>query len=96
MKFIIPQNYNFNKKLFGIISYSTLILDIIWGGSIFIILDLLIKSINIKIFLFIVLSLPVLIVSIVGVSGENVINVIIYISKFLFKQKIFFYDKSIK
>ena len=96
MKFIIPQNYNFNKKLFGIINYSTLILDIIWGGSIFIILDLIVKKINIKIFLFIIFTLPVFIVSIVGVSGENLINVIIYISKFLFRQKIFFYNKSTK
>ena len=96
MKFIIPQNYNFNKKLFGIINYSTLILDIIWGGSIFMILDLIIKKINIKIFLFIILTFPVFIVSIVGVSGENLLNVIIYISKYLFRQKIFFYNKSIK
>ena len=96
MKFIIPQNYNFNKKLFGIINYSTLIIDIIWGGSIFMILDCIIKNLNLKIFLFIILTVPVLIVSIVGVSGENLINVIIYISKFLFSQKIFFYNKSIK
>ena len=96
MKFIIPQNYNFNKKLFGIIDYSTLILNVIWGGSMAMILDLIIKSVNVKICLFIIFTLPILIISIVGVSGENLVNVIIYIAKFLFKQKIFLYNKSLK
>ena len=33
MKFIFPQNYCFKNKLFGIIDYSTLILNIIWDFS---------------------------------------------------------------
>ena len=28
MKFIIPQNYNFKSKIFGIIDYSTAFLNI--------------------------------------------------------------------
>ena len=30
MKFIFPQNYKFNNKLFGIIDYSTAIVNIVW------------------------------------------------------------------
>lgn len=31
MKFIFPQNYNFKNKLFGIIDYTNLFLNIIWN-----------------------------------------------------------------
>ena len=35
MNFIFPQNYNFDNKLFGFISYSSLILNLIWACIIF-------------------------------------------------------------
>ena len=94
MKFIIPQNYKFNKKFLGIIDYSTVIINLLWGGLIFVIVDTLFKDINIKIFLFIVSTIPTFILSIVGVGGENILNVLIYIFKFIIKQKILFYDKK--
>ena len=53
MKFIIPQNYNFRNKLFGILDYSTVIFITIWCSNIFGILHFFIKNWNIKIFLFI-------------------------------------------
>lgn len=94
MKFIIPQNYNFNKKILGIIEYSTIIINLLWGGLIFILVDMIFKSLNIKIFLFIVFTMPILILSIVGVGGENILKVLIYMFKFTIKQKIVFYDKK--
>ena len=44
MKFIIPQNYKFNKKFLGIIDYSTVIINLLWGGLIFVIVDTLFKD----------------------------------------------------
>lgn len=35
MKFIFPQNYDLNTKIFGIIDYSSAIVDLIWGGIVF-------------------------------------------------------------
>ena len=35
MKFIFPRNYNFKSKLFGIIDYSTAIVNIIYDLFIF-------------------------------------------------------------
>ena len=52
MKFIFPQNYNFKNKLFGIIDYSSLIFNIIWDLIIFLLINLLFKNNNIKIFIF--------------------------------------------
>ena len=46
MKFIFPQNYNFNNKLFGFIDYSTLILNILWGLIIFLFIHFIIPNIT--------------------------------------------------
>ena len=93
MKFIFPQNYNFNSKIFGLIEYSAAILDLIYGGIIALILYLIKIKIIIKIFIFIILFFPILIFSIVGVQGENLIYFLKYIFKYLFKQKIYLYKK---
>ena len=93
MKFIFPQNYKFNTKILGLIDYQTAILNLVWGGLIFLIVNFIFNSLNIKIFLFIVLVFPVLIFSVVGINGENVISVIIYMSKFIIKPKLLLYNK---
>ena len=73
MKFIFPQNYNFNSKILGIIEYSSILLDIVWAIFLWIILSLNFVTLNIKIFLFIILFFPVFIFSIVGINGENIL-----------------------
>lgn len=93
MKFIFPQNYNFKTKILGLIDYQTAILNITWGGLIYFILNIIFKSLNIKIFLFIILVFPMLIFSVVGINGENLITIVIYMSKFIFKPKLLFYSK---
>ena len=93
MKFIFPQNYKFNTKILGLIDYQTALLNTIWDGVVCFAVNLIFSSLNIKIFLFIVLAFPVLIFSIVGINGENVVSVIIYMSKFILKPKILFYSK---
>ena len=94
MKFIFPQNYNFNIKLFGIIDYTAAIVDGIWGICVFFILNIFFKSISIKIFLLIILVFPVVILSIMGVEGENILYFLSYISKYIFKQKLYLYEKK--
>lgn len=93
VKFIFPQNYKFNTKILGVIDYQSAILNLIWSGIIFLILNVIFNSLNIKIFLFIVLVFPILIFSVVGINGENIINVIIYMSKFIIRPKLLIYTK---
>ena len=69
INFIIPQNYKFRAKLFGIIEYQTAILIAIWGGLIFLLVNFLFNNLNIKLFIFIILFFPGLIFSIIGVNG---------------------------
>ena len=94
MKFIFPQNYSFKNKLFGIIDYSTLVLNIVWDVFTFCLLDLLIKNWSTKIFFLIVFCFPLLLFSIIGFNHENFINVLIYLFKFIKKPKIYFYSKN--
>lgn len=93
MKFIFPQNYNFNSKLFGFIDYSTAILNIVWFVFIFCLVNLLFSSLNFKIFFFIVLCFPLLIFTIVGFNHENIIYVFLYISKYIKSPKVYLYRK---
>lgn len=94
MNFIIPQNYKFNAKLFGIIEYQTAILVAVLGGLIFLFVNFLFSNLNFKIFTFIILFFPVIIFSIIGVNGENILIALTYLFKFLIKPKLLFYEKN--
>ena len=71
MKFIFPQNYDFSTKLFGLVDYSTAILNVIWSGIVFVLINMIFQNLNIKIFLFILLSLPVLLFSVIGINRRE-------------------------
>lgn len=93
MKFIFPQNYNFNNKLFGILDYSTIILNIIFYIFIFCLSNIIFNNINIKIFFCISLCFPLFILSITGISNENFFLILIYMIKFMMNRKIYLYQK---
>ena len=93
MNFIFPNNYAFKNKLFGIIDYTTAIVNLIWYIFVFCLINIIFDNLNLKIFLFIILCLPFFIVSIIGIKKENIISVIIYILKFFKNSKIYFYKK---
>ena len=76
MKFIFPKNYNFKYKILGFIDYTTAILDAIIGFILFGIIHLFISSITVKIYVFILIYLPILLFSIFGLGKENFLSVI--------------------
>ena len=94
MKFIFPKNYNYNMKLFGFISYSTAIIDVILGIIILGIVNLIFKSMNLKIYFFIGTYLPILLFSILGINRENFLTVVIYIFKYFKNRKVYLYQKE--
>lgn len=93
MKFVIPQNYNFKNKLFGIIYYSNLIFILIWSILIFSIINLIFQNLDIKIFLFISFVFPIALINIVGINGESFIDILIYIVRYIFSTKLYLYKK---
>lgn len=93
MNFIFPSNYAFKNKLFGIIDYTSAIVNLIWYIFIFCLVNLFFSDINIKIILFISLCFPFLIFTIVNNRNENVLFVLLYVIKFIVNRKIYFYRK---
>lgn len=91
MTFIIPQNYNFKPKLFGILDYPTALLNV----SIIVILILFLRLIPfalvVKCIIFIVCYLPLFLVSIFGFYNENFILIFLYVFKYLISPKVYIY-----
>ena len=90
MNFIFPSNYAFKNKLFGIIDYTSAIVNLIWYIFIFCLVNLFFSDINIKIILFISLCFPFLIFTIVNNRNENILFVLLYVIKFMVNRKIYF------
>lgn len=93
MKFIIPQNYNFKNKIFGIIDYSTAFFNIIWYAIVFIFLNLFFSNWSVKVFLLISLCFPITLFSIIGFNGEPIVYVFRYVLKYIFRPKLYLYKK---
>lgn len=93
MKFIFPQNYNFKNKILGIIDYTTLIFNIIWIALTVFLLNIIFNNLNIKIFFTIIFCFPIIILSLIGFNGENILYVFSYMFKYIFKQKLYLYNK---
>ena len=79
MNFIIPKNYNFKNKLFGIIDYTTAIFNTIWNVLLYFILKNIEITISIKICIFSSISFPVLLLTLIGFNNESPIYTIKYL-----------------
>lgn len=96
MKFIFPQNYDFKNKLFGMIDYSTTFINLLWDVFILILVNLIFTDLTTKIFIIIICCFPLLLFSLTGFNGENILYVLSYLTRFWFRQKLFLYKKSNK
>lgn len=94
MHFIFPKNYNFKPKLLGFIEYSTAILDTIIGVLIYFLVNSVFTNINTKIYVFITLFLPILLISILGINKESFISVFMYMLKFFKNKNIYLYNRK--
>ena len=93
MKFIFPQNYNFNSKFLGFIDYTTLIINIVWALVVFGLVYFIIPNVTIKIAVFIILFLPFALFSIIGFNHEKIIYILQYLYKYISSPKIYLYKK---
>ena len=93
MKFIFPQNYNFNNKLFGVIEYTTLFFNIIWGILVYFISCIFSLNLSLQIAFFIILFFPVLLFSIIGFNHENIVYIIKYLYVYFKSPKYYLFKK---
>ena len=94
LKFIFPKNYKLNRKILGFLDYRTAIIDLCIGVILLLIIRAIITNLSTQIYVFIILFLPVLLFSILGTGGENIIDFTIYIIKFFKNRKVYFYEKK--
>lgn len=93
MKFVIPQNYNLKNKFLGFLNYSTIAVNLIWIFLVFNILKLFSLSLHIQISVTIILGLPLVLFSILGVNNESIFQIILYLLKYFLKTKIYIFYK---
>ena len=91
MTFIIPQNYNFKSKLFGIIDYPTALFNIAFIVILHFILKLLPFTLLAKSIILVVCYLPLFLISFLGFYSESFLFVFIYFFKFLITPKVYIY-----
>lgn len=92
MKFIFPQNYNFNYKLFGFIDYTTIFFNIFFGFIIYLISNIF-SNLYLKLCFFIILFFPFLLISIIGFNNEKFLYIIKYIYLYIKSPKYYIYKK---
>lgn len=93
MKFIIPQNFDFKNKVFGILDSSTIFFNIFWYGFIFLIFNFLFSSWNLKIFFIISFGFPVTLFSLLGLNGESITYICKYLIKYTLRPKLYLFKK---
>lgn len=93
MSFIFPQNYNLKNKFLGTLDYSTLIINLIWIYFIFTISSYFIKSFFVHISFVIIFCLPLFLLSVFYLGNENLLNIIKYLLKYLFKPNLYIFYK---
>lgn len=93
MKFIFPQNYRFQQKLFGFIEYSTLFFNGIWAVFVYFISCIFSENFTLKIAIFIILFFPILLFSIIGFNHEKITYIIKYLYFFIKSPKYYLYRK---
>ena len=93
MKFIFPQNYNFQSKLFGIFDYYTVLFNFVCWIITFFITNLFINDLFNKIIFFIIFCFPIFLISVFAFGQENIIYVLIYLFKYYKKNKLYLYKK---
>ena len=93
LRFVIPKNYKYQMKFLGFINYTTILIDTVIAILLLGLLSIFIKSIEIKIYIFVSLYFPVILFSIFGIGNENIVYVTKYIIKYIIKQKVYLYNK---
>ena len=91
MKFIFPQNFNFKNKLLGIIDYPSAIFNVIYFLILWLLCNLFINNLTIKIFTIIFMYLPIFLLSVIDFNHENILYFLWYMIKYLIKPKLYLY-----
>ncbi len=85
----IYMNYKRNNKWLGIIDYKSLAFLVFYLVLIWNVIDLFKIRLEYKIYIFVCLSIPVIVLLCININSESAIDVMITIIKFMLKNKIY-------
>ena len=92
-EFIFPMNYKSREKFLGFIDYKIIITIVAFSSLTFFILKNLEINLTIKVTVFILVVGFFSIFIIVGINGENMLDFLWFMGKFLIKEKVYVYRK---
>ena len=92
--YTFPQNYDTPGKLLGIFDYTSVFIILGWGGSLFGILRFIPCSLDIKIYGFMFLFIPVAVFTLAGINNDSIFSFLVYARKFLKNAKVYLYTKK--
>ena len=93
-QYIFPANYNRKEKFLGMMEYKTMIVIGAWGGLLFYLLKLFSWSWLIKLYVFLFFFGIPAIFLLIGFNGENMVDVAVYLVKYLVSPKAYVYQKK--
>ena len=92
-EFIFPMNYKNKEKFLGFIDYKVVVAILVLAFFVFIILKNIGISLIVKVTLFIVIVGFFSILIAIGVNGENMLDFLWFMIKYLMKEKVYVYRK---
>ena len=95
IEYIIPKNYDIKPKILGVIEQEALVLFIIINLLLFLILNNIINNMFILVEIMIIIALPQEIILIFFINGESILYFINYLVLYIFKEKVYLYEKQI-
>lgn len=94
MRFIFPKNYKYRAKIFGFIDYITAIVDAFIGLVLFWILKIFIKKFSTRLYVFVIVFIPIILFTVFIADGENIISYLVRIIKFIKRRGVYLYGKK--
>lgn len=92
--FVFPMNYNKKESFLGFIDYRALVLIGVTAFIIFSLLKLIDLNLKVKVCIFIIFCGMPVILLLIGINGENMVDFLKYVFRFLVKDKVYVYRKS--
>ena len=94
-EFVFPMNYKKKEKFLGFIDYKCVVVIFVFAFLIFSILKDLELNITVKVSVFIVVVGFFSVFILIGVNGENMLSFLYFMLKYLLKEKVYVYRKTI-
>jgi len=92
--YIIPHNYSDNGKILGIVEKQSLYVAAAWFvPMMFLNFKFLPFSIDVKLFVLILLIVPPTLFILIGVGGDTLLDFLRYVYRFYKRARVYYYEK---